>query len=176
MNPSTLSDDDLYPLIEARHFDPFKLLGIREFQGSQFGRVLRPDAAEVAIVDSADDTRRFPLTKVHPDGLFESVLPEVEQPFDYVLEMKSHGGETWREKDAYSFGPVLGEMDIYLFNEGTHYEVYRKLGAHLMELGGVAGTHFAVWAPNAQRVSVVGDFNHWDGRVHATGRRVHSRY
>ena len=85
-------------------------------------------------------TRRFPLTKVHPDGLFESVLRGVEQPFDYVLEMKSHAGETWREKDAYSFGPVLGEMDIYLFNEGTHYEIYKKLGAHMMELGGVAGT------------------------------------
>ena len=156
MNRSTLSDDDFYPLIEARHFDPFKLLGVREFQGSQFGRVLRPDAAEVAILDASDDTRRFPLTKVHPDGLFESVLRGVEQPFDYVLEMKSHAGETWREKDAYSFGPVLGEMDIYLFNEGTHYEVYKKLGAHMMELGGVGGTHFSVWAPNAQRVSVVG--------------------
>jgi 1,4-alpha-glucan branching enzyme len=60
---------------------------------------------------------------------------------------------------------VLGEMDIYLFNEGTHYEIYKKLGAHMMELGGVAGTHFSVWAPNAQRVSVVGNFNHWDGRV-----------
>ena len=99
---------------------------------------------------------------------------ELEQPFDYVLEMKSHAGETWREKDAYSFGPVLGEMDIYLFNEGTHYEVYKKLGAHMMELGGVAGTHFAVWAPNAQRVSVVGDFNHWDGRVHAMRKMIPS--
>ena len=173
MNPSALPDDDFFPLIEARHLDSFKLLGIREFQGSQFGRVFRPDAAEVAIVDTADDARRFPLTKVHPDGLFESVLRGVEQPFDYVLEMKRHG-ETWREKDAYSFGPVLGEMDIYLFNEGTHYEVYKKLGAHMIELGGVAGTHFAVWAPNAQRVSVVGDFNHWDGRVHAMRKMIPS--
>ncbi len=126
------------------------------------------------IVDAADDTRRFPLTKIHPDGFFESVLRGIEQPFDYLLEMKSHLGETWREKDAYSFGPVLGEMDIYLFNEGTHYEVYKKLGAHMMELGGVTGTHFSVWAPNAQRVSVVGDFNHWDGRVHAMRKMVPS--
>ncbi|HEY6675679.1 MAG TPA: hypothetical protein VIZ87_02760, partial [Terrimicrobium sp.] len=74
MNPSTLSDDDFYPLIEARHFDPFKLLGVREFQGSQFARVLRPDAAEVAIVDASDDDRRFPLNRVHADGLFEGVL------------------------------------------------------------------------------------------------------
>ena len=74
MNPSTLPDDDFFPLIEARHLDSFKLLGIREFQGSQFGRVFRPDAAEVVIIDAADDARRFPLNKVHPDGLFESVL------------------------------------------------------------------------------------------------------
>lgn len=172
MNPSTLPDDDFYPLIEARHGDPFKILGIRELQGSWFGRVYRPDAAEVTIVDVADKTRRFPLSRVHDGGFFESVLRGVEHPFEYLLELKSHEGVTWHERDAYSFGPVLGEMDIYLFNEGTHYEVYKKLGAHMMELGGVHGTHFAVWAPNAQRVSVVGDFNHWDGRVHTMRKMI----
>jgi len=172
MNPSTLPDDDFYPLIEARHGDPFKLLGIREFQGSLFGRVWRPGAAEVALVDAHDAARRFPLTKVHPDGFFESVLRGVEVPFEYRLEFKSHEGVSWVERDAYSFGPVLGEMDIYLFNEGTHYEVYKKLGAHVMEIGGVRGTHFAVWAPNAQRVSVTGDFNQWDGRVHPMRKMV----
>ena len=174
MNPSTLSDDELYPLIEARHSDPFKILGIREARGSQFGRVFRPDAAEVTIVDAGDAARRFPLTKIHPDGLFESALQGVDRPFDYLLEMKSHSGDAWREKDAYSFGPVLGEMDIYLFNEGTHYEIYKKLGAHIINHGGVSGTHFAVWAPNAQRVSVVGDFNHWDGRVHCMRKMIPS--
>ncbi|PTX96880.1 1,4-alpha-glucan branching enzyme [Spartobacteria bacterium LR76] len=174
MNPSTLSDDDFYPLIEARHCDPFKVLGIRELQGSWFARVLRPDAAEIVVVDAQDSSRRFPLQKVHDCGFFESVLRGVEGPFDYFLEMKSYAGVTWRERDVYSFGPVLGEMDIYLFNEGTHYEVYRKLGAHIMELGGVRGTHFAVWAPNAQRVSVVGDFNNWDGRIHPMRKLVPS--
>ncbi len=172
MNPSTLPDDDFYPLIEARHCDPFKILGLREFQGSWFGRAWRPDAAKVELVDAADATRRFPLTRVHPDGYFEAVLRGVERPFDYVLEMTSHEGVTWRERDVYAFGPVLGEMDIYLFSEGTHYEVYKKLGAHMIELGGVRGTHFAVWAPNAQRVSVVGDFNHWDGRVHLMRKMI----
>ena len=172
MNPSTLPDDDFYPLIETRHGDPFKVLGIREFQQGYFGRAWRPDATEVTIVDTADFTRRFPLKKVHPDGFFEAVLRGVDQPFDYVLEMKDHAGETWCEKDVYSFGPVLGEVDIYLFNEGTHYEIYKKLGAHILELGGVRGTHFAVWAPNAQRVSVVGDFNHWDGRIHLMRKMV----
>ena len=172
MNPSTLPDDDFYPLIEARHGDPFKILGVREFQGSFFGRAWRPDAGEVTLVDAADSTRRFPLTRVHPDGYFEAVLRGAEQPFDYLLEMKSPAGVTWQEKDVYSFGPVLGEMDIYLFSEGTHYEVYKKLGAHIIGHGGVRGTHFAVWAPNAQRVSVVGDFNHWDGRIHLMRKMV----
>jgi 1,4-alpha-glucan branching enzyme len=172
MNPSTLPDDDFYPLIEARHGDPFKILGLREFQGSWFGRVWRPDAAEVTLIDAQDGARRFPLAKVHPDGFFESVLRGVEGPFDYRLEFKSHEGVAWIDRDAYSFGPILGEMDIYLFNEGTHYEVYKKLGAHVMEIGGVRGTHFAVWAPNAQRVSVTGDFNRWDGRVHPMRKMV----
>ena len=166
MNPSTLPDDDFYPLIEARHCDPFKILGMHPFQGSWFARVFRPDVAEVTLIDASDDTRRFPLGKVHGDGFFESVLRGVDEGFSYELEMTSHSGSKWRTRDPYSFGPVLGEMDVYLFNEGTHYEVYKKLGAHLMELGGVVGTHFAVWAPNAQRVGVVGDFNQWDGRAH----------
>lgn len=172
MNPSTLPDDDFYPLIEARHGDPFKILGMREFQGSWFGRVYRPDAAEVTIVAVGDKSKRYPLTRVHDAGFFESVLRGAEGPFEYLLELKSHEGVTWHERDAYSFGPVLGEMDIYLFNEGTHYEIYKKLGAHLMDLGGVHGTHFAVWAPNAQRVSVVGDFNGWDGRIHSMRKMV----
>ena len=96
MNPSTLSDDDFYPLIEARHCDPFKVLGIRELQGSWFARVLRPDAAEIVVVDAQDSSRRFPLQKVHDCGFFESVLRGVDGPFDYFLEMKSYAGVTWR--------------------------------------------------------------------------------
>lgn len=174
MNPSTLPDDDFYPLIEARHNDPFKILGLREFQGGWFGRVWRPDAAAVEVIDATDSARRFALKKIHPGGFFESVLRGVGAPFDYVLEFTSHEGVTWREKDPYAFGPVLGEMDIYLFNEGTHYDIYKKLGAHLIEHGGVSGVHFAVWAPNAQRVSVVGDFNHWDGRTHPMRKLIPS--
>ena len=172
MNPSTLPDDDFYPLIEARHCDPFRILGMREFQGSYFARVWRPDASEVCLVDAHDASRRFPLPKIHPDGFFESVLRGIEQPFEYILECKNEAGHAWSGHDPYSFGPVLGEMDIYLFNEGTHYEVYEKLGAHLHAMGHVKGTHFAVWAPNAQRVSIVGDFNHWDGRVHPMRKMV----
>jgi 1,4-alpha-glucan branching enzyme len=172
MNPSTLSDDDFYPLIEARHGDPFKMLGIRELQGSWFARVWRPDAAAVTLVDAADPTRRIVLDRVHDDGFFETVLRGVDHPFVSRLEFRGHDGGTWTSLDPYGFGPVLGDMDIYLFNEGTHYEVYKKLGAHVIEHEGVRGTHFAVWAPNAQRVSVVGDFNHWDGRVHPMRKMI----
>jgi 1,4-alpha-glucan branching enzyme len=172
MNPSLLPDDDFYPLIEARHCDPFRILGLREFQGRWIGRVLRPDAAKVRIV--AVDGGTFDLVRIHESGLFEAVLPGVDGEFGYTLEFTGHDGTKWRSHDPYSFGPVLGEMDIYLFNEGTHYDVYKKLGAHVMEIGGVPGVHFSVWAPAAQRVSVAGDFNGWDGRVHPMRKMVPS--
>jgi len=172
MNPSTLPDDDLYPLIEARHCDPFKILGLHELQGNWVVRAFRPEAAAVSVVDAFDASKRYPLKLVHDAGLFEASLAGVKSSFAYLLEFTSHEGITWQERDAYSFGPVLGDLDVYLFNEGTHYEIYRKLGAHLMEIGGVHGTHFAVWAPNAQRVSVVGDFNGWDGRVHPMRKMI----
>ncbi|MEI8312664.1 MAG: 1,4-alpha-glucan branching enzyme, partial [Verrucomicrobiota bacterium] len=172
MNPSLLADDDFYPLIEARHSDPFRILGLREFQGRWIGRVFRPDAAKVRLV--AADGKAFELTRIHEGGLFEAVLPGVTGEFGYTLEFTDHDGTKWRSHDPYSFGPVLGEMDIYLFNEGTHYDIYKKLGAHVMEIGGVPGVHFSVWAPSAQRVSVAGDFNGWDGRVHPMRKMVPS--
>ena len=176
MNPSLLPDDDFYPLIETRHCDIFRVLGLREKPGggSWVGRVFRPDAREVTLVETGGQNRRFPLHKIADEGLFESVLEGVTGSFDYLLEMVSHTGTTWQEKDVYSFGPILGEMDIYLFNEGNHLEIYRKLGAHLLEKDGVRGVHFAVWAPAAQRVSVVGDWNHWDGRIHCLRKMVPS--
>lgn len=173
MNPSLLTDDDFYPLVESRHCDIFRVLGLREHPGSGWvARVFRPDARAVTLIDCHNEQRCFPLKKIADEGLFESILPEVSHAFDYVLEMVSHEGVTWRERDAFSFGAVLGEMDIYLFNEGNHHDIYRKLGAHMIEHGGVSGVHFAVWAPNAQRVSVVGDWNHWDGRVHCMRKMI----
>lgn len=172
MNPSTLPDDDFYPLIEARHGDPFKILGLHESGSAWVVRVFRPDASAVTVIDAFDSSLRYELKRVHDVGFFEAELKGVKSAFAYVLELTSHEGVTWKERDAFSFGPVLGDIDVYLFNEGTHYEIYRKLGAHLMELGEVRGTHFAVWAPNAQRVSVVGDFNGWDGRIHPMRKMI----
>jgi 1,4-alpha-glucan branching enzyme len=172
MNPSTLTDDDFYAIIDARHGDPFRVLGVREYQGGWFARVFRPDAASAEIVESGGLERRFPLERLNPEGFFEAHLKDVDGPFIYEIEFTGHHGDQWRQRDPYSFGPVLGEIDVYLFNEGTHYEIYQKLGAHLKTHEGVHGTHFAVWAPNAQRVSVVGDFNAWDGRIHPMRKLV----
>ncbi|MDD5200508.1 MAG: 1,4-alpha-glucan branching enzyme, partial [Terrimicrobiaceae bacterium] len=172
MNSTLLPDDDYYPLIEARHCDPFRLLGIRSEDGRTVARVFRPDAASVTLIEEGGLGRRFELAKKDDAGVFECDLGDDPPPLRYRCEYAGHDGESWTQLDPYAFPPVLGEMDIYLFNEGNHFDIYKKLGAHMLELEGVRGVHFSVWAPNAQRVSVVGDFNHWDGRVHPMRKMV----
>lgn len=104
------------------------------------------------------------------DGSFAGVIPRRKKRFDYRLRM-TRGSDAWEERDAYAFGPKMGEMDEYLLGEGTHTQLWDAVGAHVCTHEGVDGTHFAVWAPNASRVSVVGDFNGWDGRRHVMRRR-----
>jgi 1,4-alpha-glucan branching enzyme len=174
VNTSLLPDDDYYPLIEARHSDPFRLLGIREENDRTVARVFRPDAAGVTLVEEGGLGRRFELAKKDDAGLYEADLGDEKPPLRYRCEYTGYHGDNWTQLDPYAFPAVLGEMDIYLFNEGTHFDIYKKLGAHMLELDGVRGVHFSVWAPNAQRVSVVGDFNHWDGRVHPMRKLVPS--
>jgi 1,4-alpha-glucan branching enzyme len=116
------------------------------------------------VVDANDPERRFAAERIHGDGFFEAIIPGTNDRFPYTLELTGHEGQEWKDYDPYSFGAVLGPLDVHLFSEGNHFDVYDKLGAHLTEMDGVKGTAFAVWAPNAQRVSVVGDFNAWDGR------------
>ena len=166
MPSSLLAPDDYFPLIEARHCDPFRILGIRSLEDGFLARVLRPDASEVAVIIDAKGAKPQKLTRVDEHGLFEGEVKSFREGMSYTLDLIGHDGRQWRERDAYSFGPVLGEMDIYLFNEGTHYDVHKVLGAHVKLIDDVPGVHFSVWAPSAQRVSVVGDFNNWDGRVH----------
>jgi 1,4-alpha-glucan branching enzyme len=166
MIPSRLDSNDYYPLIEARHCDPFRILGIRSCDGKFVARVLRPDAAEVAVILEGKGAKPQKLSRLDEHGLFEGEIAGFSEGMPYTLELTGHDGVKWRQRDAYSFPAVLGEMDIYLFNEGTHYDIHKKLGAHVKVIGDVPGVHFAVWAPAAQRVSVVGDFNNWDGRVH----------
>jgi len=166
MNSSTLPDADFYSLIEARHSDPFRILGFHRFKEGTVVRIFRSDVSEVILLDRQNLSRSFPIPKIHSTGFFEKSFADLQEPFPYILELVDPSGKRWREYDPYSFEPILGEMDAYLFQEGTHLEIYKKLGAHLLERDGISGTHFAVWAPNAQRVSIVGDFNQWDGRRH----------
>ena len=166
MPSSLLAPDDYFPLIEARHCDPFRILGIRSLEGGFLARVLRPDASEVSVIIDSKGAKPQKLTRVDEHGLFEGEIKGFREGMSYTLDLSGHDGRQWKERDAYSFGPVLGEMDIYLFNEGTHYDVHKVLGAHVKLIDDLPGVHFSVWAPSAQRVSVVGDFNNWDGRVH----------
>lgn len=161
----TIHPGNIDSLLHAHHGDPFAILGMHQSGDNLVVRVFRPDAAAVTVVDVHDRERSFPATKVHDAGFFEAVLPELCERFEYELSLVGHAGNQWTTRDPYSFGPVLGPLDVHLFSEGNHWRIYDKLGAHLTEHSGVKGCAFAVWAPNAKRVSVVGDFNQWDGRI-----------
>jgi 1,4-alpha-glucan branching enzyme len=168
----TTSTEDINLLIHANHWDPFGVLGQHELTaGAGPGRVVRafmPEAKEAWVVDltRGGSGTRTPMERVHSDGLFEAVFSERSAPFPYRLAVENHQGHSWEFVDPYQFGPVLSDFDLHLLGEGTHYRNFERLGAHVRDHEGFRGVHFAVWAPNAMRVSVVGDFNHWDGRRH----------
>ncbi len=137
-------------------------------KGKTKGIVVRAfvrDAVECAVVDLAKD-EALPMSRLADEGFFELWLPRRKKAFAYQLRVLRSNGELWQFHDPYCFWPTLGEQDLYLFNQGNEHRIYTKLGAHIKELGGVKGVAFAVWAPSAKRVSVVGNFNHWDGRYH----------
>ena len=166
-----LSPADLYPLLECRHCDPHRILGVRKTEaGKTLARVFYPGASGVAL--SFSDGEKLALTKVHAEGLFEAdtTLALPSGGSDYTLEVILANGTALHSRDAYAFAPTLGELDLYLLGQGEHLEAYKVLGAHPRSIDGIQGTSFAVWAPNAQRVSVVGDFNGWDGRRHMMRR------
>ena len=130
-----------------------------------------PEADSVELIDAKTGKAVVSLGRVTGgDGVFAAEVPRRKKRFDYKLRM-TRGGNVWTEYDPYAFGNVLGEFDEYLLGEGTHGYLWKALGAHVMTHEGVEGTHFAVWAPNARRVSVVGDFNGWDGRRFVMRRR-----
>ncbi len=156
--------------------DPFAVLGRHVVTIDQrpavVVRTMQPMASAVDLITDGQVT---PMPRRHRDGLFEARLPlDGRSPdFAYRFRIQEDGGA--REiTDPYQFGQVLSDYDLHLFSEGTHLRASEKFGAHMMTIGDVTGVHFAVWAPNAQRVSVVGDFNRWDGRVHPMRRLVPS--
>ncbi|MGL4799246.1 MAG: 1,4-alpha-glucan branching protein GlgB [Cellulosilyticaceae bacterium] len=125
-------------------------------------RVFVPGATEVSIYPIDDQTKQYPLEK-EADGFFEGLVGRRKNPFIYGVSCKNAAGDTWQFVDPYQFGPSFSDLDLYLFGEGTDYEIHHKLGAHEVTREGVQGIQFAVWAPNAKRVSVIGEFNFWDG-------------
>ena len=150
-------------IVAARHGDPFAFLGMHKAAGGLYVRAFLPDAEAMAVVDSATGEIVAKGERIHPAGLFATAIAGRSEPFRYRL--RSLRGGNWQEfDDVYRFPPVLGDLDLHLLVEGNHLASYQKLGAHPVVHDGAEGILFAVWAPNAQRVSVVGDFNSWDGR------------
>ncbi len=149
-------------LLDGVHADPFALLGVHAGPGGSFARAILP-GAEVVDAHDLSGRKLGMLTQVDPRGLFEGKVKGAPQPVKYHCSAVAHD---WWVSDPYSFGPVLGPTDDFLIAEGTHLRLFDKLGAHLIDHQGASGVHFAVWAPNARHVSVVGDFNDWDPRRH----------
>jgi 1,4-alpha-glucan branching enzyme len=163
----TASADDIERLVRAEHWDPFSILGPQPDGGGP-GTVVRaflPEAVEVSLVPSESGGQAIPMKAVHDAGLYEAALP-AGAPAAYRLRTTDRWGNVSERYDPYAFPPLLSDFDLHLFAEGRLYRAYDKLGAHLKTVEGVTGVHFAVWAPNARRVSIVGDFNGWDGRRH----------
>jgi len=164
---------EVYRVIHTDHYDSFRVLGLHiiEKDGKTVVaiRAFLPDAREAFVVDLevADSPRDYPMTKVHEDGFFELLLPSKSAPFYYQLRTIDSKGDVQTFHDSYAFLPTLTEFDLHLFGEGTHYNIYEKLGAHYAEVNGIGGVQFAVWAPSARSVSVIGSFNGWDRRKHA---------
>ena len=159
--------------------DPFALLGPHPIDADERPaaavRTMQPSASRVELL--VGDRAAIEMTRRHPDGLFEAIVPldgAAAGDLDYRFRVHEPGGYVYELDDPFRFGQILSDFDLHLFSEGTHYRAYDRLGAHRMTIGGTSGVHFGVWAPNAQRVSVIGDFNRWDGRVHPMRKLVPS--
>jgi 1,4-alpha-glucan branching enzyme len=164
-----LSHEELQSLIEARNRSPHQLLGLHPLgNGSGLvARALLPNASKVEVHPVHEpDKPVIKLKRIPRTDLFEGTTTQAERVYAYDLVVTDHSGHVHRCRDPYSFLPTLGEGDLYLFGKGDERRIYDKLGSQLRTIDGVPGTSFAVWAPNAQRISVVGNFNNWDGRFH----------
>jgi len=156
-------------LAEGVHGAPADILGMRTDGTTLVCRTWQPHAARVDLVDFHNG-RTLPMQRVDEAGLFEHSEPGAA-PFRYRFRMTDEQGNSWESEDPYRFPFVLSSFDLHLFNEGTNFRAFEKMGAHPRVVEGVAGVQFAVWAPNARRVSVVGPFNRWDGRCHLMQKR-----
>ena len=169
------ADEALDALAAGASDNPFALLGphrvVADGRPALVIRTLQPSASDVQLVTR---DRVYGMQR-RGDGLFETKIPLDGAPDDFQYWFRLREGSVTRDTgDPYRFGQILTDFDLHLFSEGTHYRVWDKLGSHRATVGQTTGVHFAVWAPNAQRVSVIGDFNRWDGRVHPMRKLIPS--
>jgi 1,4-alpha-glucan branching enzyme len=162
-------------LVQGHHWDPLSILGPHPASATDSNgvaiRCFLPEAKEVAVLIGSKDQPPIPMTRIHDAGLFEALCPRMAERIFYRLRITDYSGKIREQHDPYAFAPLLTDFELHLFAEGTFYKAYATMGAHLRTVDGVTGVHFVVWAPNALRVSVVGDFNQWDGRRHPMTNR-----
>ncbi len=163
INYPTVPAQELERLFQLTHHDPHSILGARPTPHGVLVRAWRPDASEVELLIEGEGPRA--LMRTHEAGLFELLIEDRSQTFSYQLRTH-YAADNFTHRDPYSFLPTFTPLDEHLFGEGKHRKIYEKLGAHVLQLGDARGTSFAVWAPYAAGVSVVGGFNNWDGRLH----------
>jgi 1,4-alpha-glucan branching enzyme len=170
-------------LVEGRHENPFEVLGPHEVNDAGRRalavRAFLPRSAQAWVIDPAHGRRPpRPMRRIHPAGLFEAICPVLggNGRARYMIQVADQGGKTTTMHDPYSFPHLLTDYDLHLMNEGRHWQMYNKLGAQVRTIDGVEGVNFAVWAPNATSVSIVGDFNYWDGRCHAMRKHIPSGF
>lgn len=165
---STLPAEIIESISNGSHGDPFSILGLHKIQveGSEklVLRVFRPEAKQIFV--HIGKGKPAELERISEEGLFEYVFPRRKNKAPYTLQVKPHEGEPFTITDPYAFESLISDFDLQLWGEGNHHQAYHFMGAHLKEVDGVEGTHFVVTAPSATRVSVIGSFNNWDGRVH----------
>lgn len=167
-----LSKEEIDAIINGNHGNVFAVLGIHRDKGSKkvFIRAFNPFAQSMEVLN-ADNQSMGQMTKLDDRGFFQ-INFDITTDFKYKFRVLNDKGQTYIEQDAYRFPSTIGDIDEYLFAQGNHREIYKKLGAHPMEIDGVKGVGFAVWAPNAKRVSVVGSFNNWDGRINVMRKHI----
>ena len=181
---TTVDIKEIKRIINSEYRDPFSILGMHQVEVKTDSKVksrskteatekkglavraFLPQAEEVYVVDAEKPDKKYKMDKILEEGFFELTMFNRKNFFKYLLHIVDTAGNVQVTADPYSFWPVLSEYDLYLFNQGTNHRIYEKMGAHLCEIDGINGVLFSVWAPTAKRVSVVGNFNMWDGRRH----------
>ena len=167
---ATYMNKDMEYILSADHHDPFSYLGMHPVdingRNAIVVRAFIPEAKGVTVIDADNPDVTCKMGRVHPEGIFEAIISDREKVFPYKLRILESSGNIREFFDPYSFLPLMSSYDLHLFAEGKNYFIYHRMGAHTLTVNYISGVYFTVWAPNAVRVSVTGDFNRWDGRRH----------